>query len=328
MWWKSKGIEDGSNEGWPNIELRWVDPSTVGIDDAYQRSLNLQRCRKIAREFDSALFTPINVGEREDGSLYCYDGMHRVQSALIAGIERIPALVLRGTTRSTEARLFAAQNSRNNVAESAKINAEAIGEDALSMQTVALLAEFGLRLSKTGSSADGVVACAKVLRSMYEKAGPQITRRVCKLRADLFGNQAASMSSFVWEACYRLCCAFSDTDWERSNLVLRVRNDGLEALTLKARALCSTDRAYNPNLGVGLARAIVDSYNARRREQYRLSREKIVSSGSGWMLKATGENRATPTQAVITDYSVRQAHLTLANGCPQGAPDVFGEDSA
>lgn len=92
----------------PRFEL--VDPRKIKFDYSYQRPQNKLKVDLMATQFDLALVGTIDVSERADGSLYCYDGGHRVQAALKAGIRSVPCLIHIGLTVEDEAERWSRQN--------------------------------------------------------------------------------------------------------------------------------------------------------------------------------------------------------------------------
>jgi hypothetical protein len=109
------GLSDGAVTGIGLGDLdsaEVVDISSINIDDAYQRALRHELVNRIGRDFDIVKAGPILLSAREDGSLWCVDGQHRMMGALQAGETEIFAHVVHGLTQAQEADLRLARNDR------------------------------------------------------------------------------------------------------------------------------------------------------------------------------------------------------------------------
>lgn len=96
--------------------LGWVDVASLVVDDDYQRPIGERgraAIRRIAADFDWALFSTIDVAPRKmaDGTVrYCVvDGQHRVHAAALSGIGRVPCRIV-SADRAGQARAFAGIN--------------------------------------------------------------------------------------------------------------------------------------------------------------------------------------------------------------------------
>src|SRR5688572_26571882 len=79
-----------------NTETRRVAVSTLNIDPAIQRQLDRRRVERIANDLNVDAIGVITVSQREGGSLFVVDGMHRVEALKLAG----------GEGESVDARVF------------------------------------------------------------------------------------------------------------------------------------------------------------------------------------------------------------------------------
>jgi hypothetical protein len=91
--------------------LALLDPKDIGVDPKYQRGVNLKHAEKIAREWDWSVFAPVSVSRRPDGSIWSYDGQHRVVGAILReDIDVIPCYVVEMSGAQEEAAAFGANN--------------------------------------------------------------------------------------------------------------------------------------------------------------------------------------------------------------------------
>lgn len=77
--------------------LKFLQISSIRIDDSYQRPLgraNWVAINKIAGAFNWAHFGPVVAAPLGDGLFALIDGQHRTHAALLAGFDRVPALIV------------------------------------------------------------------------------------------------------------------------------------------------------------------------------------------------------------------------------------------
>jgi hypothetical protein len=93
-------------------ELRWVKPTTLLVDDNYQRDLGKRSyslIRGMMQNFAWRKMKPPIVVEVA-GGLHCVDGQHTAIAAASLGIEEIPVFIVGGETLSERADSFVAHN--------------------------------------------------------------------------------------------------------------------------------------------------------------------------------------------------------------------------
>lgn len=105
-------VEANNIETTPPI-VRTVDPTSLVVDESYQRGLSERSVRlisKIVAEWDWRAFKPPVVVE-VDGNLEVIDGQHTAIAAVThGGIEAMPVLVIRAEHRETRANAFVRHN--------------------------------------------------------------------------------------------------------------------------------------------------------------------------------------------------------------------------
>jgi hypothetical protein len=93
-------------------ELRWVAPTSLLVDDNYQRDLGKRSyslIRGMMQSFAWRKMKPPIVVE-VSGGLHCVDGQHTAIAAASIGIKEIPVFIVDGQTLSERADSFVAHN--------------------------------------------------------------------------------------------------------------------------------------------------------------------------------------------------------------------------
>jgi len=100
--------------GWRG-KFDWIDIDRLVIDRSYQRLILVKgkiNVRRIAEQFEWALFAPLVVAPREKGRFAIIDGQHRATAAKARGdIKQLPCLVIEADY-ATQARAFATINGQ------------------------------------------------------------------------------------------------------------------------------------------------------------------------------------------------------------------------
>ena len=105
-------LELNRDFGWRG-KFDWIDIDRLMIDRSYQRLIlqhGKKNVRRIAEQFEWALFAPLVVAPRERGRFAIIDGQHRATAAKARGdIKQLPCLVI-DADYATQARAFATIN--------------------------------------------------------------------------------------------------------------------------------------------------------------------------------------------------------------------------
>lgn len=135
-----------------------VNPAEIKVDPKYQRGVNLKHAEKIAREWDWSVFAPVSVSLRPDGSMWAYDGQHRVVAAMLReDIESIPCYVVKMSGAQEEAAAFSANNrNRKRLKPIDEYRALAAAGDA-----VAVAVEEALKVYKIEPTSDAKCGVGK-----------------------------------------------------------------------------------------------------------------------------------------------------------------------
>ena len=95
------------------IRHKYVSVGNMHADDGYQRPANLARVRKIAKEWDDMLMSPILLSKRADGTYWVMDGNHTRLAARekFGADHELPCIVYENLTPQQEAEVFTRKNS-------------------------------------------------------------------------------------------------------------------------------------------------------------------------------------------------------------------------
>ncbi len=142
-------------------ELGWIR------FDNYQRSVNVGN-PAIANEFSVVKAGCIYVSERKDGSLWCFDGQHRVVGARNAKVEALPALIYRGLTRAEEARLFYVLNrDRKPVSLIQLFKSRLEAKDPIAVEIQRRVTEVGYALDFQNNFHSGSIQAVRALEILH-----------------------------------------------------------------------------------------------------------------------------------------------------------------
>tara|TARA_E500000318_G_scaffold46673_4_gene43989 strand:+ start:8582 stop:9400 length:819 start_codon:yes stop_codon:yes gene_type:complete len=99
----------------PKPELLWLDPQSLLVDDAYQRSTNSRRGRliigKIVDAFEWRKYGALSVSRDQEGNLLLVDGQHRTAAAIALGLPLVPACVSASNSVAEQAEAFVGINT-------------------------------------------------------------------------------------------------------------------------------------------------------------------------------------------------------------------------
>lgn len=93
-------------------ELRWVKPTSILVDENYQRDLSKRSyalIRTMMQNFAWRKMKPPIVVEVDKG-LHCVDGQHTAIAAASIGVKEIPVFIVDGSTTTERADSFIAHN--------------------------------------------------------------------------------------------------------------------------------------------------------------------------------------------------------------------------
>ncbi len=161
----------------PRFEL--VPLGALNVDMTYQKELNLGWARKIARDFDPAVFEEPQVSKRADGSYWLLDGQHRCRGLRELGMpddHPVRCKVRTGLTVSDEAAIYWKLNKlRKNTKAVETFKAQLAAGDPRAKAIEEVVRRAGLRLLLSGHRAGpGQIEAVDSLGFIYDRGGADL----------------------------------------------------------------------------------------------------------------------------------------------------------
>ena len=140
----------------PAPTLVWADVADLVIDERYQRGLTTvgrKAIQRIANTWDWSKYQPILVASTPDGLLAVVDGQHRAHAGKLAGLERLPAMVVPMTPEQQAAAFTSVNTDRIRLSQANVFKARLASGDALAQEAERICADAGCRLMTSNRSA-------------------------------------------------------------------------------------------------------------------------------------------------------------------------------
>lgn len=199
---------DWSQGGKPG-HFRMIHKAQLNIDGRYQRDqVSDNKVREIARNWDWVLLGVILVVQRDDGSLWVFDGGHRTRAAFYRDdIDSLPCMVYQLEEISNESRAFLGKNlMTTNVSSVDKYKASVCAEDETAIATQEILKEFGVEVSFNATSSRQL-KCINTLQKMVDKNESLAKRCFVFMMARTEGSP---VSSVCLRGLFALCIRFAN----------------------------------------------------------------------------------------------------------------------
>lgn len=165
------------------VEHATLPLDTLLIDPQAQRAKSMPRIKRLATHFMPQAAGTLVVSERDDGSRYLVDGMHRREAGVLAGVSELPCEIHYGLTQQDEAQLFLIKNREGTKPSAA--DEYHIGLTAglpIYVDTQSVLEKMDLKVGN-GTSANQVGAIAGVINIVdrYDAETLERTLRVAEM---------------------------------------------------------------------------------------------------------------------------------------------------
>lgn len=186
----------------------------------YQKSLNIERVKRIVEKFDINRMRPVDVSYR-DGEYWLFDGQHRANAYYLMGLTEIPAIIHYGLTYQDEAYLFARQQEEvGSVNSNHKWNALVEAKDPETMEIVNLCKSWGFTVLAKNNKGNNI-KCVASLRKIYHEFGANKLSTILMCTGDAWNYMEHSVDVAILEGIFRLVRAYPDQfDYNRLNKVL------------------------------------------------------------------------------------------------------------
>lgn len=250
----------------------------IQIDPDYQRDLRHDLINKIAAEYDIVKAGPILISERDDGTLMCVDGQHRMLGAAQAGETEVFANVVHGLSQEQEAALRLARNDRRPDTIYEKFRTRLVMGDAKAHRIVEIVRQNNTVVNLTPSMSSGVNGIS-TLEVIYDVDGTGAwLGRVLRVIGAAFGednmNPDTCSASMLKSVCWFLAQHVDSHEVPEAEFIERLGT--LDAADIRRKAV-SHKAANGGSMWINFYRGMVEVWNYRRQEK-NMIRWKTVGS--------------------------------------------------
>lgn len=183
-----------------SYEYKQVNSKFILSDPSYQRSLDLNRVKRIASTFDRRLVNPIKVSLRE-GKYYVFDGQHTLAALKSRNHNRdlmVECKVYYNLTAQDEAILFSEQNGLSrSVSSIAKYKALYAAGDQDVVNLVTHTAMAGFFINFTNGKAKNKIICVSKAFKVFKSCTPIEYIDVLKIIKDAWDGIPESLSTEI-----------------------------------------------------------------------------------------------------------------------------------
>lgn len=165
-------------------ELRWVSPTSILVDEGYQRDLGKRSyslIRGMMQNFAWRKMKPPIVVEVGAG-LHCVDGQHTAIAAASIGVPLIPVFIVGGATLGERADSFVAHNRDRIVMSPLDVyRARVAAGDPVAVDTAAVCKRAGIRIRQTnqfGKIMPGDTNSVGAIQRLVGRRGPLKARMI------------------------------------------------------------------------------------------------------------------------------------------------------
>jgi hypothetical protein len=260
----------------------------INVDPDYQRDLRHDLVNQIARAYDIVKAGPILISEREDGTLWCVDGQHRLAGAAQAGETEVFAHVVHGLTKEQEAELRLARNNRRSDTIQEKFRTRLTMGDPKAHKLLEIVEQHGSHINFSPQSGSGVNAIA-TLEVIFDIDGTGVwLGRTLWVLQQAFGeaegeqrpdlrpglNPDTLSTSMLKAVTWFLSQHVDSREVNQTEFIERLKASGVEDIRRKA---VSHKAANGGATWVNFYRALVEMWNFRRSDARKIKWKTIGS---------------------------------------------------
>ncbi len=191
------------SESRPGVFME-IEKHRLNIDGRYQREkISNDKVLTIASEWDWKLFNAISAIRREDGSLWVFDGGHRVRASFYrSDILYLPCMVFDACGVENEAKAFvAAGTMKTNISAHHRFKASICAKEPITLKTKAILDKHGYVASKSDNNKFGFQAISTLVKIVKEDS--QLADKVFESCA-MIANEDEQITSSVLAGLFLL----------------------------------------------------------------------------------------------------------------------------
>lgn len=241
-------------------KFQMVSKENVNVDHAYQRDkVSQSRALTIARDFSWPAFGVLLCVQRDDGTVWVYDGQHRKLAAdKRSDVSKLPCLIFSSKDVKQEAKAFLLSNTvRGSMASLDRYKALIVCEDEVAIGVRDMVKRTGHVISKGGASC---VQCISLLMKNYT-VDPDCLRKTWPIAARIAGDK--HVTDAIVKATFTTERMLAKTG--QGSLLSKCNMDSISRLTYGEfeQSLIKAS-AYFGRGEKSCARALIDCLNYRR----------------------------------------------------------------
>lgn len=232
--------------------------------DKYQKKVRKRVVDEIVKNFNPAAVGVIHVSQREDGSLWIFDGQHRTEALSKLGFEYVDCLVFTGLTPEQEASGFIGHHAVSKPTKIEEHKGKVFAKDKSALEIERIVGELGLRVVAGGMK--DTIQSINTLYDIYEKNGEKVLKRVLNIIKEGFPNDDRPYTVPLLKSLRDLIIKYNkkfDDKW----IIKKFNEINLNQLNNNADAFVSV---YSFSKVEGMKMAITKSYNHRKSERLKL----------------------------------------------------------
>lgn len=239
-----------------------VELDRLKIDKRYQRTINKERVRRMAANYDERLMGVLVCSVRDDG-VYVIDGQHRLEIARLLGHPTIRCELRIGLSVKEEAYLFySLDTARTSLTSDDGFRALLMAQDETALAIAKAIEDAGLRVSFGGATVGGVRSF-KTLLAVTRQYGIEMVRTTLKVLHDAFPTSETPAPATIVEGMAFFLTKYPDISTKELSRALGHNSSPLD-LTQKARTIAGS-MAWSTKMS--MAQAILGAYNYKRSSQ-------------------------------------------------------------
>lgn len=232
----------------------------------YQRNLDVRRVEKIAAEFNADALGAITIVKRADGTLWIIDGNHRRNAAIRVGHKSLFAIQYEGLTRAEEAGLFLELNSTKQVQPVDRFNASVLAGDPRSVAIAKSAGSHGWNIAM--NSGPGNLSSVMALGQIFDgvgiagqKPGVALVDNTLAVITAAWGLNRDGGQAQIIKGIAKVLVRY-DGEISHASLIERLSKVTPANVIAQGKA---TAAALGCIADIGVARSVVNLYNARKR---------------------------------------------------------------
>jgi len=247
-----------------NIEALPVN--FLRIDHSYQKPLSAPHVDKIVKNFNPVGVGQIHVSKRLDGTLWVFDGQHRLESHKRLSIPTIDCIVYDNMTIEEEAQGYRYYNTIKTQNPLDEEKAALKGNDMNAIKRKEIVESVGLEIDYFRTGRIEYIQAMGAIKTIYEKGSNEDLKTVLYILHQALGKHKKNFKAMVLLGLHQFIKDF-DGKYEEKWLINRLKKFGVNELISESSTF---RRAHNCDKKTGVKLATVKLYNHGKRKGTKL----------------------------------------------------------